>query len=154
MARKPTTRRVEESESYLFRIESLHSHYSFGNGFRLDRTAYSEHLHPEIETTCLAPAKYSDRQTRFTLIGDRRLEQDLWMQARSEPFEGGVGTLTMRGRQSEYLGGVPYDAAWRIQPLILAGGLRFIYLHGAAMRRGSARIRSIAFYQDFDPDEA
>ncbi|HEX4737740.1 MAG TPA: hypothetical protein VH331_09270 [Allosphingosinicella sp.] len=154
MARKPTKRQIEASESYLFRIESLHSQYSFGDGYKLLPTAYSEHLHPEIEATCLAPTGYKDRPTRFTLIGDRRLEQDLWMQKHAVPHELGVGTLTMRGSQSHYLGAVPYDAAWRIQPLILAGGLRFIYLHGAAMRHGSASIGSISFYQEFDRDEA
>lgn len=154
MARQAAKQRPEPSEGYLFRIDGLLSHYSFGDGHKLHLTAFSEYLHPEIETVCLAPARYEGRPTRFTLIGDRQLEQDLWMQKDADPHERGIGTLRMRGNESNYLGSIPYDAAWRIQPLILAGGFRFIYLHGAAMRRGSARIRSISFYREFDPDEA
>lgn len=139
--------------SYVFGIERLHAHYSIGCGSRFQRTAYDEHLHPEIEAICLAPAKFVDRRTRFTLIGDRQLEQDLWMQKPEPNNVLGVGTLTMRGRRSDYLGAIPYDAAWRIQPLILAGGLRFIYLNGASMLRGTARITWMAFYEELDPED-
>ena len=120
---------------------------------RFENTEYDEALQPEIDTVCLAPQKLSGRQTRFALIGNRRVERDLWMQKSAPKNESGVGTLTMRGAQSNYLGSIPYDALWRIQPLILAKGIRFIYLHGAAMLRGEARIRSMAFYDEFDPDD-
>jgi hypothetical protein len=153
MARKAPQRRVEAHESYLFRIETLQSHYSFGSGAGLQRTAHREHLHPEIEAVCLAPSKLAGRETRFTIIGDRQMEQDLWMQEPASNSESGIGTLTMRGSQSTYLGSLPYDAAWGIQPLIFNGDLRFIYLHGAAMSRGTARISWMAFYTEFDPNE-
>lgn len=140
--------------SYLFEIVRLHSHYSFGRGSRFDRTAFGEYLHPQIDATCLAPEKFRGRLTHFTLIGDRRIEHDLWMQTPAPEHEAGVGTLTMRGEQSDYLGSLPYDAAWRLSPVILTGGFRYIYLHGAAMYRGTARIHSIGFYEEFDIEEA
>lgn len=154
MSQKASKQRQKASQSYLFRIESLHSHYSFSCGSRFAITEYDEALQPEMDTVCLAPQKLSGRQTRFALIGNRQLERDLWMQKSAPKNENGVGTLTMRGEQANYLGSIPYDALWRIQPLILSKGIRFIYLHGAAMFRGEARIRSIAFYDEFDPDDA
>lgn len=155
VARKTRRKRrpVEEWGSFLFAIEKVHSHYSFGDGSHLDRTAYSEYLHPEVEATCVAPEKFKGRTTRFTLIGDRSDERDLWSQTYAlDKHEAGVGTLTFRGERSEYLGSVPFDALWNVVAAILAGGFRFIYLHGAAMKHGSARIKSIGFYEEFDLD--
>lgn len=155
MAKKARAKRrpVEEWGSFLFAIEKVHSHYSFGDGWRLDRTAFSEHFHPEVDTTCVAPEKYKGRLTRFTLIGDRLDERDLRAQTSSiEKHASGVGTLTFRGERSDYLGSVPFDVLWNVLATILGGGFRFIYLHGAAMKNGTARIKSIGFYDEFDLD--
>ena len=147
-------RQAEEWGTFLFSIEKVRAHYSFGDGSRLDRTAFSEHFHPEVEAACLAPEKYSGRVTQFTLIGDRSDERDLRSQAHAlEKHESGVGTLTFRGDRSEYLGSVPFDALWNVIATMSAGGFRFIYLHGAAIRNGSARIKSIGFYEEFDLDD-
>jgi hypothetical protein len=103
----------------------------------------------------VAPEKYKGRLTRFTLIDDRLDERELWAQASAiDKHDVGVGTLTFRGERSEYLGSVPFDALWSVMLTVLAGGLRFIYLHGAAMKNGFARIKSIGFYDDFDLDNA
>ena len=60
VARKTRRKRrpVEEWGNFLFAIEKVHSHYSFGDGSHLDRTAYSECLQPEVEATCVAPEKF------------------------------------------------------------------------------------------------
>jgi hypothetical protein len=148
-------RPVEEWGSFLFAIGKVHSHYSFGDGSHLDRTAHSEYFHPEVDATCLAPEKFKGRKTRFTLIGDRSNERDLWLQTYAlDKHEAGVGTLTFRGERSEYLGSVPFDALWNVVATMLGGGFRFIYLHGAAMKNGAARIKSIGFYDEFDLDNA
>jgi hypothetical protein len=154
--RRATRRRqpIEEWGSFLFEIEKAHPHYSFGNGSRLDRTAYSEHFHPEWDATCIAPDKFKGRLTRFTIIGDRSDERDLWEQKLADENHSGVGTLTFHGQRSEYLGSVPFDALWNVVLASLAGGIRFIYLHGAAIKRGTARMTSIAFYEEFDIEDA
>lgn len=146
------SRPKETSEGYLFEIETVHSHYSFGNGFKFDRAAFAEFLHPEFDTKRLAPPKYAGRSTRFTLIGDRENERDLWLQTPADTWDHGVGTLTFRGERSEYLGGVPFDALWNVVAAFLAGNLHFIHLHGVAMKHGTSRIRTIAFYEEFDMD--
>jgi hypothetical protein len=157
VARKTHRKRGPAAEwgSFLFVIEKVHSHYSFGDGSRLDRTAFAEYFQPELDATCLAPGKFKGRRTRFTLIGDRSNERDLWSQPYAlEKHEAGVGTLTFRGERSAYLGSVPFDALWNVVATTLAGGFRFIHLHGAAMKNGTARIRSIGFYEEFDLDNA
>lgn len=137
------------------KIRKVHAHYSFGDGSRLDRTAYSEQFQPEIEACCVAPEKFKDRMTRFTLIGDRSNECDLWVQTYAlEKHEAGVGTLTFRGDRSDYLGSLPFDALWNVVATALAGGFRFIYMHGAPVKNGSARIKSISFYEEFDLENA
>lgn len=65
----------------------------------------------------------------------------------------GIGSLTMRGEQLSYLGSLPLDAAFPIPALIQFGGYKFIYLAGEPVRHGSATIRYISFYHDFDVDE-
>lgn len=153
--KQPSRRRhpVKEWGSFLFEIERVHSHYSFGDGSHLDRTAFSEHFHPELDAKCLAPEKFKGRMTRFTLIGDRSNERDLWEQARAEEHHSGVGTLTFRGARSEYLGSLPFDALWNVMLTVTQGGFRLIYLHGAALKNGTARIKSIGFYEEFDLDD-
>lgn len=37
---------------------------------------------------------------------------------------------------------------------VAAGGFRYIYLHGAALKNGTSRIRWMAFYEEFDLDDA
>lgn len=146
-------RRIEASESYLFLIEKLRPTYLFGSATRLVPTKFSEYLHPDIEAVCLSPKRLKDRETRLTIIGDRDIERDLWMQKSAPADEVGIGTLTMRGTESSYLGSVPFDVLLHIQNLIASGTIRFIHLHGAALSRGHARIRSIGFYDELDPDD-
>ena len=157
VARKTRRKRrvAEEWGSFLFEIDKVRPHYSFGDGSRLDRTAFSEHFQPEVDATCVAPEKYRGRLTSFTLIGDRLDERDLWLQSYAlEKHEAGVGTLTFRGEQSQYLGSLPFDALWNVVATMLAGRFRFIYLHGAAIKNGAARIKSISFYEEFDLENA
>jgi hypothetical protein len=147
-------RRSEEWGSYLFEIEKVHAHYSFGDGSDLDRTAFSEHLQPQFDAHCLLPEKFKGRMTRFTFIGDRSLDRDQREQVQADQHSSGIGTLTFRGQKSEYLGALPFDPLWNVVLAAIAGGTRFIYLHGAALKHGSARISSTGFYEEFDPEDA
>lgn len=140
-------------ESYLFRIEGVEPHYSCSDGSKFQPTAQNEHLHLDVLTVCDSPPKLKGRKARFTVMGDRQLEHDQWMQKSAPENHTGVGTLTMRGERSAYLGLIPFDSVWHISAMMISGGFRFIYLHGAAMHRGSARISSISFYREFDLDD-
>ena len=138
--------------SYLFEIESARPSYLFGSFLRAREQSFGEYLHPRIDAVCKAPAKLSGRVTLFTLIGDREINRRLSL-GELAPSTMGVGTLTMRGTKSEYLGQVPHDAAWQIVSAIRGGAFKFIVLHGAALSNGRARIQSIGFDEKFDPDE-
>jgi hypothetical protein len=156
LAAKKKTKRAAtpQSESYLFRIKQVMPNYSFGTNIgRYDAGTHSEYHHTEIDTVCLSPKRFQYRQTQFTLMADRRLTRELEDLAdRARPATG-IGTLTLRGNRSNYLGSIPFDAALPIPGLILAGGYGFIYLAGEPMSRGSARIRYISFHHDYDPDD-
>ena len=128
--------RVPEIESYLFEIGDIAPTYSFHVGNeRFELGAYGEYLHIELTAKCLRPRKFEGRETTFTFIGTRDCIADT--QTMSRAYASGVGTLTFRGRRSDYLGLLPYDAASTLALMVLAGGYRFIYLSGPPMRRGS-----------------
>jgi hypothetical protein len=154
MVRKRKPKQIEIVQSYLFAIETIKPHYSFGIGHpRFDRGVYSEHAHTEIMGTCLVPRKLSGRETRFILIGDRTITTEMNDPGKVVRQATGVGTLTMRGSRSEYLGSFPFDVLLAVAPIILAGGLKFICLSGPALSHGSSRIRDISFWREADPAE-
>lgn len=155
MTGKRTPKRTETLESFLFKIESISPDYNLGVGNpRFDRGAYSEHAHTEIITTCLAPKRFAGRVTTFTLLGERSISEELRKPDRTIQRPLGVGTLTMRGNRSEYLGSVPLDALLSLTQPVLAGGLKYISLAGLRDRGTSAiRMNYIAFRRDVDLDD-
>lgn len=141
-------------QSYVFKIERILPSYSFSVGhLRHSEGDYIDYNHTVIEATCLVPPKYSGRITKFILLGDRRIIDQ--MQKRSPPgdYVPGVGTLTMRKDRSEYLGSLPSDAAFSIPVLAMVHGLKFISLAGQASGAGSVRITYISFLNEFDPND-
>lgn len=146
-------REVEAYQTYVFQIDEVRPSYSLGlNEGRSLGGTYDEYLHIEFIATCISPQKYEARQTRLLFMGIRSLAAELaGSNDAASPLC--VGSLTMRGDRSEYLGSIPFDAALAVPQFALAGGARIIYLHGTAMRYGSARIRYAAFYRDIDLSE-
>jgi len=68
------------------------------------------------------------------------------MKAENTTFKASaVGTLTFRGKTSQYLGGLPFDALVHLQAMLAANKLKFIWLTGARMSHGSATIARISF---------
>lgn len=65
----------------------------------------------------------------------------------------GLGSLTMRGVRSEYLGSIPFDFALALPSTIAIEGYRWIKLFGGALKYGTARIRSVGFLHQADPDD-
>lgn len=142
------------SQSHVFKIERILPSYSFSVGnLRHSEGDYIDYNHTEIEATCLVPPKHFGRMTKFTLLGDRGIVDQ--MQKRSPPgdYIPGVATLTMRKDRSEYLGSIPSDAAFSIMVLALVQGLKFIYFAGEAAGGGKVKINYISFSNEFDPDD-
>ncbi len=59
----------------------------------------------------------------------------------------------MRGDCSEYLGVMPIDGLFHTVQAALMGGLRFVYLVGDELYRGTADIRTMTFYHSFEVTE-
>ena len=149
-ANRPTPAHV----SYLFQIERMAPSYSFGTDEgRYATSGYAEYHHTEIDTVCLLPERLKGRAVSFTIMGDRRLDKQLAGELTLQNQPLGIGTLTVRGKQSNYLGSLPFDAALPIPAIILAGGYSFISLSGEALRHGSAQIRYMTFRTSFDPED-
>ena len=64
-----------------------------------------------------------------------------------------IGSMTFRGASSEYLGSIPFDSLMAISLMILSGAIKFIYLSGTPLKRGSSRIRYMAFWEEANPDD-
>lgn len=91
-------------------------HYSFGISHApLQVGPYSEYHHTEIEAVCVAPKRFVNRTTSFTLMGDRGHTADLMHPDQATRTPMGVGTLTMRGDQSNYLGSYRWTQLCRFQ---------------------------------------
>lgn len=141
-------------ETYLFRIEHIAPDYSFYSSHsRWDEGPYGEYAHTKIDGSCLVPAKLAGRATRFTFFGDRAVAAMLEHPNQEAAPANGIGTLTMRGVHSEYLGSMPFDVLLGLAPTIVAGGLRFITLVGPPLYRGTSRISSVSFLANADPED-
>lgn len=142
---------VDESANYLFEIVSFAPSYSFGAGSSFQETAHDEYLAAKISATCLGPDKYGGRVTIFTLLGSR--DHERLMKEQSSPYKAAmIGRLTLRGRESEFLGSLPFDTLVHLQSLLTASKFKYIWLTGAKISRGSATISRISF--DIDIEEA
>ena len=154
MPRKGKSKPLEGNSTYLFRIERIAPEYGFHVAHsRLDQGPYGEYAHTQIVATCLAPSNLSARETHLTVIGDRTFSTLLQNPPSQSAPANGVGTLTLRGNQSQYLGSMPFDALMAIAPSVLAGGLQFVALVGPPLLRGSSRISSMQFLRDADPED-
>lgn len=154
MSQRKSKTRVATHESYLFQITEVSPHYGFHLAHAPHETgAYGEYLHTELKAKCLKPSKYEGRETTFTFIGDRGITDELKAPGRTQRSPLCVGTLTMRGNRSSYLGSLPFDIAVALPLIAVADGSGFIVLSGTTARGGTATIRSSSFYRDIDPDD-
>lgn len=136
-----------EYETYLFRILAIEPSYLLSSReTAISPSDTGEYLHPEIRAVCEFPAKLKGRETRMTFLASRTMLEE-------ECRGHGLGALTMRGERSEYLGSIPMDIAISLPSTIAVGGYRWIHLHGETLKHGTARIKSVGFFHDVDPDD-
>ena len=144
--------RLKQTVTYRFRIERVCPTYSFGAGSSFHDGPYDEYSLIEILATCLQPLKLEGRLTRFVLVGDRQL---MAMLNKENPPPGKaevVGSLTMRGKVSEFRCRVPWDMAIYVPSLVSAGAIKYIDVIGASMFRGICDAYSITF-DAYDEDD-
>ncbi|MZR31463.1 hypothetical protein [Sneathiella litorea] len=138
---------------YLFEIENWTTDYLFsiGKGYT-ENLPYTEYLDMAIQAKMISPEKYANGYVRLTILGNRDIDHilDDPESAHYEPQS--VGTLTLRGDRREYLGSLPSSALRHIISRLEGNRVRFILLHGQKLRYGSAPIDSIAFKENYDPE--
>jgi hypothetical protein len=137
-------------QSYLFTIDNAKISYSFA----LDREGegpYREHLELTLLGTMVLPEHFRGRQGTLTLLGNRRTTDVLEnpIQSRLQPIA--IGKLTIWGKTTGYLGSLPADALWRCHTRIVRGDIKMLELHGEVLYRGSAKILSMHFEWEIDP---
>lgn len=147
-------RKAQEYESYIFRIDDWKPGYSFGlNNSRLFDGPYWEHLEVTLTGVFLSPDKAKDRQASLTLLANRREMATVNEPEKSNLKPLGVGSLTVRGKRTDFLGSIPHDSMWGMVQLLSCGAVRMLNLYGHALHRGEATITNLHFEREIDPED-
>jgi hypothetical protein len=113
---------------------------------------YWEHTSLKMKGRFLYPEKLA-KPIQIIILGDRKKISALEKpeECRYEPKA--VGGLTVRGKESEFLGSVPFDAIQTLCLLLQAKKLKYIILSGEVLYRGSADIFSMHFQEHFSSED-
>lgn len=114
---------------------------------------YWEHLSLKLSGTIVDPETFNGRALSINILGSRTEEQafEKASESRVEPIC--VGTLTLRGQQSEFLGSVPFSVLPLLYTLIKDGETRFLILGGPPLFRGTSEIRTMHFENNYKPED-
>ena len=151
---KKTKSPKREERTYVIEIEDWSLSYSFS----LDRHnemsvgPYWEHASLEMKGTFAHPETLA-KPIQVIILGDREKISALEKpeEYRYEPKA--VGGLTVRGKASEFLGSVPFDAIQTLCLLLQAKKLKYLILSGQVLHRGSADIFSMHFQEHFSSED-
>lgn len=154
--RKKTDRPPIEEETYGIEILEWELDYSFSIdvGQRVTGWPYWEHTSLKAHGKVIHPEKIKERNIDIIILGDRWKSLVLTKPEDYPGFEPkAVGSLTIRGKGSEYLGSVPYDGLNNILLLLQSRKINYLILTGKPLYRGRADIRSTRFSKDFTEDD-
>ncbi len=112
-----------------------------------------EHSSLDLKGKFLHPDELINRDIEVTILGDRRYVHILEHPTEPTQEPKAIGGLTVRGKQSEFIGSVPHDALQTLVLLLNAGKIKVIEIAGKALYRGSADIHSIRFEKEYSPEE-
>ncbi len=152
--RKKPAKRKEIS--YVIEIKDWEFSYMFSVNKMQDRIdgPFWEHTDLEVQGTLVHPEKLKDKEIDVTIMANRsdaRVMNKLEDYDRFEPKA--VGTMTIRGKQSELHCWVPFDAFHMLCSMLNSGKIKYLILHSQALYRGAADIRSITFQKQFGPED-
>ena len=111
-----------------------------------------EHARLTIKGKFLAPDKLAGRSIDVILLGSRNIIYVLEHPQETVQEPKAIGGLTVRGKQTEYLGSVPQDMFQTLCFLISEGKIKVLEVTGKALYRGSADISSISFEKEYKPE--
>ena len=153
--RKTRRRKKDERCSYVIEAQHWSMHYSLSlNDFpKFLSGTYLESLNLEITGTIREPSKYADNQVELKLLGDRSIISRIAEREEPETKPNGIGSITLRGEQREFLVILPIDVLPTIKSLLEAKEIRFIRFYGLMPKYGSANIDSMYLLKTYSVDE-
>lgn len=147
---------IAEAMTYCIEILEWNLDYFFSidKDKRVTGGPYWEHASFKVNGKLNHPEKLSGKDIEVTILCNRRESHIVLKPEEYHQFEPkAVGTLTIRGKQSDYLGSMPFDALNNILLLLQTDKVKFIILSGPPLYRGSSLIRSICFSKDFTSED-
>ena len=110
-------------------------------------------MEQSVRGTIVSPESVQGRQGTLKFLADRRITRDLDdpIESRSQPIA--VGTLTIWGETTSYLGSLPHDALWHLHAVLTRGEIQMLALHGERLYGEDAKILNVHFEREVDPNE-
>jgi hypothetical protein len=114
---------------------------------------YLENTEIKITGRLLAPKKLEGREIEIRIIGDRGIVDIIEHPQKCLEKPKGIGSLTIRGKQSEAICFIPFYAVHSLCFLLHAGKLKFLVLNGQQLYRGNADVRAISFEKEYKHED-
>lgn len=151
--RRPSRPRIE-FQSFYAQVVDWRITYSLATGAQFREPApYWEHAELVISVRFVAPSKVAGRTADLTFLGNRQEDAAIARPADASFIPNRVGTLHARSGRTSYLGSLPMSAMWGLAPVMAAGKVRIIGMHGQPLKCGEAAITSVNFEYAVDPDD-
>lgn len=152
------SKKPSKTESCTYSIEildwELPYSFSINSNKKMIEGPFWEHMNLKLTGRFVYPEKLINSTIEVILIGDRRQVSMVATPENYQQYEPkAVGGLTVRGKQREFIGSIPFDVLNNMSSQFQAGGIKFFVLDGQPLYRGSADIKSIHFSKDFIVDE-
>ena len=153
--RKTRRRKKDERCSYVIEAQHWSMKYSLSlNDLpKLLSGTYLESLNLEIKGIIRESSKYADNQVDLKFLGDRSIISRIAEREEPETKPNGIGSITLRGEQREFMGVLPLDVLPIIKSLLEAKEIQFIKLYGLVPKYGAAYIDSMYFLKTYSVDE-
>jgi len=152
-ATKTKSARREEC-TYVIEIEDWNLSYSLSldRHGKMSAGLYWEHTSLEMKGTFVHPETLA-KPIQIIILGDREKISALERPGEYHYEPKAVGGLTIRGKESEFLGSVPFDAIQPLCQILQARKLKYLVLSGQVLYRGSSDIFSMSFQEHFSSED-
>jgi hypothetical protein len=151
-------RRKPTEETWWLRVHGGAATYCFAKNSRYGKgegLKFHEHQDLEMDAEVIEPARFKGRRVELTVSGSRELTRglnELWQ--RHMDYEGFIGDLYMRGKQSQVFLYVPHDVLPHLLASFTSTQPTDILLTAEPLVRGNGRVLSMHFGCDYEKDLA
>ena len=111
-----------QHQTYIFQIDDWTPSYSFAVNHTSWRDGpYWENITLTFTGRIVSPPKFKDRMGQLIFLGNRKEARTVDEPPSSDWKPNCVGSLTIRGRRTEYLGSIPHDSLWGVAGMLTRG---------------------------------